>query len=155
MTINIELLIRSIGKTYQDIYDAGLIPYKTKPRGDSGDSVIELDMVKECVYLAFYRSSRKLFCITLTILDDDKPLLHFPNELPSPLQKDMGLSWMHEQFGLPDKIVSPKLIGGLNFGMKELYTLEGFHIPLSMQVTYTEKNQVESLTFMPTSEVHW
>ncbi|WP_257980018.1 DUF6392 family protein, partial [Pectobacterium brasiliense] len=65
MTVNVETLFHRIGKTYQEIFDEGLIPYKTKPKGDSGDPVLDLDMVKESVYLAFHRSSRKLFCVTL------------------------------------------------------------------------------------------
>ncbi|MBC6556668.1 pyocin immunity protein [Citrobacter braakii] len=155
MTVNVEALLRSIGMTYQDIFEKGLIPYKTKPTGDSGDPVLELDMVKEGVYLAFHRISRKLFCVTLTLLDEDKPSMRFPNELPSPLQKEMSLSWMHEQFDAPDKSVPPKIIGGLQFGMKERYTLEGFHIPLSMQVAYTANHLVESLTFMPLAGTSW
>ncbi|WP_223862458.1 DUF6392 family protein, partial [Enterobacter hormaechei] len=78
--------------------------------------------------------------MTLTLLDEDKPSVRFPNELPSPLQREMSLSWMHEQFDAPDKSIPPKVIGGLQFGMKERYTLEGFHIPLSMQATYTASN---------------
>ncbi|WP_387440124.1 MULTISPECIES: DUF6392 family protein [Photorhabdus] len=31
MTINVEALINSLGKTYQKIFDEGLILYKTKP----------------------------------------------------------------------------------------------------------------------------
>lgn len=155
MTVNVEALLRSIGKTYQEIFDKGLIPYKTKPTGDSGDPVLEFDMVKEGVYLAFHRTSRKLFCVTLTLLDEGKPSVRFPNELPSPLQKEMSLSWMHEQFDAPDKSIPPKVIGGLQFGMKERYTLEGFHIPLSMQVAYTASDLVESLTFMPLGDSTW
>ncbi|EQC00699.1 hypothetical protein B738_09866 [Photorhabdus temperata subsp. temperata M1021] len=49
MTINVEVLINSLGKTYKEIFDEGLIPYKTKPAGFSGDEVVCLDMVKEGV----------------------------------------------------------------------------------------------------------
>lgn len=112
-------------------------------------------MVKECVYLAFHRSTKKLFCVTLTLIDEDKPSQQFPNELPSPLQKNMNIKWMHEKFGPPDKSIPPKIIGGLQFGIKERYTLEGFHIPLTMQVAYTNRNTVESLTIMPTEELGW
>ncbi|MEA4675127.1 DUF6392 family protein, partial [Klebsiella pneumoniae] len=31
MSLNVEKLIENIGKPYQDIYEQGLIPYKTKP----------------------------------------------------------------------------------------------------------------------------
>ncbi len=35
MAINVEALINSLGKTYQEIFDKGLIPYKTKPAPSS------------------------------------------------------------------------------------------------------------------------
>ena len=155
MTVNVEALFKSIGRTYQEIFDEGLTPYKIKPKGDSGDPILELDMVKERVYLAFYRSTRKLFCVTITLLDEDKPSQQFPNQLPSPLKKMMNINWIHDKFGPPDKSIPPKVIGGLQFGIKERYTLEGFHIPLTMQVSYTNKNAVESLTIMPTEEFGW
>ncbi|WP_394347080.1 DUF6392 family protein [Photorhabdus luminescens] len=31
MTINVEALINSLGKTYKEIFDEGLILYQTKP----------------------------------------------------------------------------------------------------------------------------
>ncbi|WP_342752582.1 DUF6392 family protein [Brenneria roseae] len=153
--MNVEALLNRIGKTYQEIFDEGLIPYKTKPKGDSGDPVLDLDMVKECIYLAFHRSSRKLFCVTLTLFDEDRPTQQFPNELPPPFKKEMSIDWMHEQFGTPEKTIPPKVIGGLQFGIKEKYTLDGFHIPLKMQIAYTDKNIVESITVMPTEEMTW
>ncbi|VFZ08557.1 Uncharacterised protein [Klebsiella pneumoniae] len=30
MNIDVETLVKQLGKPYQDIYDQGLIPYKTK-----------------------------------------------------------------------------------------------------------------------------
>ena len=53
MTVNITALINNLGSTYENINDAKLIPYKSKPRGDSGDTEISLNMVKEGVFLAF------------------------------------------------------------------------------------------------------
>ncbi len=53
MTINVEALINSLGKSYQEIFNKGLIPYKTKPTGFPGDSDISLDMVKEGIFLSF------------------------------------------------------------------------------------------------------
>ncbi len=64
MTVNVEALINSLGKTYQEIFDEGLIHYKTKPSGSYGDEVICLDMVKEGVFLAFYREGKRLKEIT-------------------------------------------------------------------------------------------
>lgn len=40
MTVNIDALINSLGKSYQEIFDEGLIPYKTKPTGYPGDPCI-------------------------------------------------------------------------------------------------------------------
>ncbi len=32
MSVNVEKLVKQIGKSYQDIYDQGLIPYKKTNR---------------------------------------------------------------------------------------------------------------------------
>ncbi|ETS29358.1 hypothetical protein PTE_04582 [Photorhabdus khanii NC19] len=40
MMVNVEVLINSLGKSYQEIFDEGLILYKTKPNGFPGDEVI-------------------------------------------------------------------------------------------------------------------
>ncbi|WP_426762814.1 DUF6392 family protein [Hafnia paralvei] len=155
MTVNVEALIRSLGNTYQDIVGADLIPYKTKPTGFSGGDFLSLDMVKEGVYLAFKRDGKYLFSITVTLRNSEDPSYSFPNELPTPLQKRMSIQGVHEAFGLPDKSISPRRIGRLNIGLKERYTLEEFHIPVVMEVTYDLAELVESITFMPTSELRW
>ncbi|WP_275669898.1 DUF6392 family protein [Photorhabdus luminescens] len=98
MSVNIEALINSLGKTYQEIYNEGLIPYKTKPKGNLGYDYISLDMIKEGVYLAFKRENKILFVMTITLIDRDKPSYQFPNELPSPLISMMSRQWIHEQF---------------------------------------------------------
>ncbi|MCC8375177.1 MULTISPECIES: DUF6392 family protein [Photorhabdus] len=70
MAINIEALINSLGKSYQEIFNEGLTPYKSKPRGDSGDDYVSLDMQKEGIFLAFNRTSKKLTPVTLTLIDE-------------------------------------------------------------------------------------
>ncbi|WP_439126825.1 DUF6392 family protein [Photorhabdus africana] len=45
MAVNVEALINSLGRTYQEIYSEGLIPYKTKPKGELGCDYISLDMI--------------------------------------------------------------------------------------------------------------
>ncbi|KOY63594.1 hypothetical protein AM629_01990 [Photorhabdus heterorhabditis] len=45
MPINIETLVNSLGKSYQEIFDNGLIPYKTKPIGYPRNPDITLDMI--------------------------------------------------------------------------------------------------------------
>ncbi|CAE14181.1 MULTISPECIES: DUF6392 family protein, partial [Photorhabdus] len=61
MTVNVEALINSLGKSYQEIFNEELIPYKTKPTGNFGTEYISLDMVKEGVYLAFKRKDKIVF----------------------------------------------------------------------------------------------
>ncbi|WP_387691292.1 DUF6392 family protein [Photorhabdus sp. RM71S] len=155
MTVNVEALINSLGKTYQEIFDEGLIPYKTKPSGFSGDEVVCLDMVREGVFLAFYREGKRLKEITLTLFDEKKPLYQFPNELPSPLVSQMSRQWVHEQFGEPEKSQPPEVIMKRQFGWADLYTVLDFRIPTSMQVDYDLLEQVKSIAFLPTSEVRW
>lgn len=154
MTVNVEALINSLGKTYQEIFDAGLIPYKTKPTGDSGSDYVSLDMVREGIYLAFKRKNKTLFDITLTLINDDLSYI-FPNQLPSPLLPKMSRQWIHEQFGEPEKSQSPQWIMKRYFGWVELYTIEDFHIPISMQIDYDSYEKVKEVTFLPTSEVSW
>lgn len=89
MTVNIKALTRHIGKTYQEVLDAGLIPYRTKPKGYPGDPEIGLGMVKEG---------------------------GLPNELPTPLKNDMFRQWVHETFGEPDKCSPPEIIMNEEYG---------------------------------------
>lgn len=63
MTINVEALIRCLGKPYQEIFDAGLIPYKTKPTGYPEDPDLTLSMMNEGIYLAFKREGTTLYSI--------------------------------------------------------------------------------------------
>lgn len=96
MSVNIEALIDCLGMTYQEIFDAGLIPYKTKPTGFSGNSSISLDMAEEGVYLSFKRDGLIFQEMTLRIQYNRVKNWTFPNELPSPLQKCMSRQWVHE-----------------------------------------------------------
>ncbi|WP_426595612.1 DUF6392 family protein [Pectobacterium brasiliense] len=155
MSVNIEALIDNLGRTYQEIFDAGLIPYKTKPTGFSGDPDVSLDMVKEGVYLSFNRSDRVLNEITLTFFDDDKKSWIFPNELNLPLKKHMSRDYVHEFFGIPVKTSPPEIILKRQFGWIELYSLEGKYLPTSMQINYTLDEVVKTITFLLTSTVRW
>ncbi|RAW97784.1 MULTISPECIES: DUF6392 family protein [unclassified Photorhabdus] len=155
MTINVEVLINSLGKTYQEIFDEGLIPYKTKPTGFPGDSDISLDMVKEGIFLSFLRENKILTEITLTLIDHKRPNFIFPNELPSPLILLMSRQWIHEHFGEPEKSLPPRKRLTREIGWTELYTLLDFRIPTSMQVDYDLLERVRLVTFLPTSEVRW
>ncbi|WP_391527936.1 DUF6392 family protein [Photorhabdus akhurstii] len=155
MTINVEALINSLGKTYQEIFDKGLISYKTKPTGYPGDPDITLSMAKEGMHLAFKRDGKILFAVELFLLDQKKPSYQFPNELPSPLEPLMTRKWVHEQFGEPEKALPPRKFLKKDVGWTELYTLLDFRIPTSMQVDYDLLEQVKSIAFLSTSEVRW
>ncbi|WP_419181389.1 DUF6392 family protein [Klebsiella pneumoniae] len=57
MNIDVETLVKQLGKPYQDMYDQGLIPYKTKPTGtvsdDTGtisDDISRLNMRREGIF---------------------------------------------------------------------------------------------------------
>lgn len=52
MTVNVEALIHSLGKSYQDMLENELIPYKSTPKGSSGTPTISLDMAQEGVFLS-------------------------------------------------------------------------------------------------------
>lgn len=60
MSLNVEKLIENIGKSYQDIYDQGLIPYKTKPTGTVSDDIAGLNMRREGIFLSFINNREKI-----------------------------------------------------------------------------------------------
>ncbi len=88
MTVNVKAFINNLGQTYEALFDGGYIPYKSKPKGDSGSPLLDLDMVKEGVILTFDRASRSLVEVGLTLVREDTKYV-FPNELPEPLWLDM------------------------------------------------------------------
>lgn len=155
MTVNIEALMRSLGKSYKDIYDAGLLPYKTPPSASSGDPDLSLDMAKEGVYLSFKRDGRIFQEMTLRIQYDKIKNWIFPNELPTPLQKSMSRQWVHENFGEPENSIPPRVIMKQEIGRIERFTVEDFHIPITMQIRYDMADMVVAVTFLPTSELRW
>lgn len=155
MSVNVEALVRCLGESYQEIFDAGFIPYKTKPTASSGDPDMNLNMAKEGVYLSFKRNGCILQAVEIDIQNDKIKGWEFPNELPTPLKKSMSREWVHTALGEPERSSPPEVFMKRAFGWTELYTLEGFHIPISMQVSYDLGEMVKSLTFLPTSEVRW
>nr|WP_230088552.1 DUF6392 family protein [Providencia sp. wls1943] len=72
MSVNIETLVQRLRDTYDELCHDGLIPYKTKPQGNSGDDVLTLRMSKEYTFLAFDNPSKKLSQITMTLIPDNK-----------------------------------------------------------------------------------
>ncbi|EGI5923378.1 pyocin immunity protein [Salmonella enterica subsp. enterica serovar Colindale] len=155
MTVNVDALINSIGKTYQQLFDEGLIPYKTRPTGYSGDPDLTLEMAKEGLHLTFKRDGRQLWSVILRIQYEKVADWLFPNELPSPLQKSMSREWVHQHIGEPLRSIPPKVIMKRAFGWTDLYEAKGRAIPTSMQISYDVMDRVRSVAFMPTSELRW
>lgn len=50
MTVNVEVLIRNLGRSYKELVDNEVITYKTDPKGAAGDPVLLLPMVNEGVF---------------------------------------------------------------------------------------------------------
>lgn len=155
MTVNIEALMRSLGKPYQAIRDAGIITYKTPPQGTQCDPFLTLDMKNEGVFLSFDNDKDKLLSdVTLRIKADKKDWV-FPNELPTPLQPNMSRNWVHEAFGEPDKSIPPKVAFKTEFGWRDRFTVEDFHIPITMIVLFDMGNMAKTVSFIPTSKLRW
>lgn len=155
MTVNIDALINSIGKTYQELFDEGLISYKTKPTGYPGDPDLTLDMAKEGVHLTFKREGRQLWSVILSIQHDSVSNWVFPNELPAPFKSAMSRSWVHETLGEPERSSPPEVIMKRAFGWTDLYEAKGRAIPTSMQISYDVMDFVSSVAFIATSEIRW
>ncbi|MHB7348397.1 DUF6392 family protein, partial [Klebsiella pneumoniae] len=51
MNIDVEKLVKQLGKLYQDILKNGLIPYKTEPYGAVDDDESILNMKREGMFL--------------------------------------------------------------------------------------------------------
>ena len=80
MSIDVETLVKQLGKPYQDIYEQGLVPYETKPSVTVSDDIYRLDMKREGIYLAFINDlEKKLKEVTLTFEDESKTNWLFPN----------------------------------------------------------------------------
>ncbi|EIY5467615.1 hypothetical protein MLE36_001097 [Klebsiella pneumoniae] len=59
MSIDVETLVKQLGKPYQDIYEQGLVPDETKPSVTVSDDIYRLDMKREGIYLAFINDLEK------------------------------------------------------------------------------------------------
>jgi hypothetical protein len=155
MTVNIEALIRSLDKPYQAIRDAGIITYKTPPQGTQSDLFLSLDMKKEGVFLSFDNDSQKTLREISLRLKSGRQNGVYPNELPAPLKLDMPRWWVHETFGEPDKSIQPEVAFKRRFGWRDRFTIEDFHIPITMVILFGADEIAESVTFLPTSRLRW
>ncbi|MDK9605703.1 DUF6392 family protein [Lelliottia wanjuensis] len=148
MSLDIEKLIKELGKPYQDTYDIGLIPYVTKPSGSVSDKYSSLEMKREGVFLAFINSREKLLKeVTLRLKDEGKSDWLFPNHMPFGLERVMTQSWVRARFGLPMIHVDAKIVMTVFRGMKEIYSLSVSHQIIAAAFTYDKDFLVESITF--------
>lgn len=155
MTVNVDALINSLGKSYQYILDNELIHYKSSPKGSSGTPTISLDMALEGVFLSFWREGRILKSVTLSMQHKTAADWTFPNELPTPLKKSMSRQWVHENVGEPLRSSPPYVVMKRAFGWTDLYEAKGRAIPTSMQISYDVMDCVRSVAFIATSEIRW
>ncbi|SPY76298.1 Uncharacterised protein [Providencia rustigianii] len=151
MSVNIEALVQRLGDTYDELYNDGLIPYKTKPQGNSGDDVVTLDMKKESVFLSFDNPSKTLREVTITVIPDDmRNGWKFPNDIPFGLEQVMTEQWVHEHLGSPIRTGKEKIIAGISFGKTETYTINNLakKIAISLRYGYGPKRiNVKKVTF--------
>lgn len=155
MTVNVKALINNLGKTYEALFEAGYIPYKTKPKGDSGSTEISLDMAKEGVFLSFDRETRKLVEVDLDLIREENGKYIFPNELPIPLQQSMYRPQVHEQFGQPKNSHPPYEIVKRRFGGVDHYIMQLGEQRVSMILYYNLAQVVTGVAFKPTGLVQW
>jgi hypothetical protein len=155
MTINIEAMIGYLGKSNIELADAGFISKKSYPKGHSGSVNMHLNMEIEGINLSFLRETQALVEINLKIRKRENTKWNFPNVLPTPLRQYMPREWVHSTFGYPAGCVPPKTIMNRPFGWVEKYNLEGFRLPVSMQVDYGMDDVVEEVAFILTSDMKW
>ncbi|WP_308415798.1 DUF6392 family protein [Pectobacterium brasiliense] len=67
----------------------------------------------------------------------------------------MPRDYVHGFFGVPVKSSPPEIILKRQFGWIELHSLEGKHLPTSMQINYTLDEVVKTITFLLTFTVRW
>ena len=150
MSLNVEKLIKNIGKSYLDIYKQGLIPYKTKPSGTVGDDIHRLDMKREGVFLSFVNNQDKnLKEVTLRLEDEAKTDWLFPNPMPFGLEPVMTQQWVRAYLGFPMIYVEAKIVMAAYRGVKEIYILPIPHQNIAAAFTYNKDFFVESVTFYP------
>jgi hypothetical protein len=155
MTVNVKALINNLGRTYEALFDAGYIPYKTKPKGDSGSPRIGLDMAREGVYLSFDRKTRKLVEVDIDLIRKEDSKYVFPNELPHPLWDGMYRPLVREKFGMPANNHPPFEVMKRRYGGVDHYIMRNDEQRISMLLTYNLEQMVTVVAFEPTENVQW
>ncbi|KAA1702169.1 DUF6392 family protein [Klebsiella pneumoniae] len=148
MNIDVETLVKQLGKPYQDIYDQGLIPYKTKPTGTISDDISRLNMRREGIFLSFINNQEKnLEEVTLRLEDENKMDWLFPNPLPFGLEPVMTQKWVRAKLGHPMIYTDAQIIMTIYVGVKEFYTLPVPHQYIAAAFTYNKDLFAEKVTF--------
>lgn len=148
MKIDVETLIKHLGKPYQEIFEKGLIPYKTKPHGPIDEDEADLDMRREGMLLVFVNDSeKKLKEVTLRLEDEGKTDWLFPNPMPFGLKPVMTQLWARENLGLPMVHVEAKIVMTIYMGVKEIYALPMPNQHIAAALTYDKDFFVKKITF--------
>ena len=151
MSVNIEALVQRLGDTSDELYNDGLIPYKTKPKGNSGDDVVTLDMKKEYVFLSFDNPSKRLREITITVIPDDmRNQWKFPNEIPFGLEQVMTEQWLYQHLGSPIRCAPEKQVMGVSFGKMEVFKFKNESLSKEIAISCRygfKKVNVKEITF--------
>lgn len=148
MKIDVETLIKHLGKPYQEIFEKGLIPYKTKPHGPIDEDEADLDMRREGMLLVFVNDSeKKLKEVTLRLEDEGKTDWLFPNPMPFGLKPVMPQQWARENLGLPMVHVEAKIVMTIYMGVKEIYALPMPNQHIAAALTYDKDFFVKKITF--------
>ncbi|ENG4186632.1 hypothetical protein ABT230_003443 [Providencia rettgeri] len=163
MSVNIEALVQRLGDTYDELYNYGLIPYKTKPQGNSGDDDLSLRMTKEYVFLSFDNPSKKLSQITMTLIPDNvRNQWIFPNKIPFGLQQTMTDRWLYEHIGNPIRQAPENVILGIPIGKTEVFKLNvmtylGMDIVMIVSFHPVMKDFAQEITFelLDSLETRW
>lgn len=133
---------------YYEIYNSGLINYKSKPYGSVSDKYASLDMKREGIFLAFINNQEKtLKEVTLRLEDEGKSDWLFPNPMPFGLEPVMTQQWVRAHFGLPMIYVDAKIVMTTYRGVKEIYSLPAPNQNIAAAFTYNKDLFVESVTF--------
>lgn len=148
MTLNIEGLVKQLGKKYQDIKDKGLIPYKVKP-GDGDEDTLFINLTQyDGVFLSFDNNKeQKLNEIELTLEDKNKTDWIFPNIMPFELEPVMTQEWVHARFGTPLVYGKPKPNGFIIRGVLEIYPLLPPNQDIAVQFVYNFDSFVKRVIF--------
>lgn len=153
MSLNVEKLIKNLGKSYLDIYEQGLIPYKTKPSGTVSDDIYRLDMKREGVFLSFFNNQDKnLKEVTSRLEDENKTDWLFPNLLPFGLEPVMTQRWVRDRFGHPITYVDACVIMTIYVGVEETYILPTPNQNIAAAFSYNKDFFVNRITFIPVEQ---